>query len=211
MTLDEAKDFDWAKLDPKHGPLKPESTLHFRMTPHVGRIIFDPPIRGNKDGKAAREGRLVCSHSKEHGSPFEYAQRLIFKNPQPETLAKLRELESLAVGHPNGAAVHASLDMSHYTLRFRNKNHKLGKMTVVVQAVNATTKVECKAYEMDMPAGKKIFHHLTATLGEQHIQWVMAEGLSSKKIGVKFGRIPKVPKTPKAKAEDRKRKRKKDK
>jgi hypothetical protein len=211
MTLDEAEDFDWTKLDPKYGPLKQESMLHVRMAPHVCRIVFDPPIRGDQEGKAAVEGKLVCEHSTDHGTPFEFARRAIFEKKDPPTIAKLKEAEALAVGQPNGAEMHAGFDMSHYKLRFRQKDHQLVSMTVIVHMIDARTTMECKAYELDTPDGKKIFHHMSGTLGEKHFQWVMPQGLKSKKMALKIGKPPKAAKTPKQKAEERKKKRKRGK
>jgi hypothetical protein len=206
MTLDEARDFDWAKLRPEYGPLQQKSELHLRFAPHVCRIRLVPAVRGDQDNKAVSEGRLVCAHGTDQGSPLEFAKRSIFQAGHPSTLAKLKELETLAQGQPNGAELHAGFDMSHYKLRHCGKDYDLKEMNVVVHMIDARASVECKAYELDTPDGKRIFHHMSGTLGDRHIQWVMPQGLKSERIAMKIGRS----KTPKQKAQERKRRKKRN-
>jgi hypothetical protein len=208
FTLDEAKNFDWTNLDPKYGDLKQSAMLHVRIAPHVCKVVLEPPIEGD-DGKAAKEGKLVCEHSEDHGTPFEFARRAIFEKRHPPTIDKLKELERLATGQPNGAVLQVEFDMSHYRLRYRGGEHPLRRITVIVHVTDATTRAECKAYELDTPEGKQIIHHMSASLDEKHFQWVMPQGLKSKKMAMRIGHPPQTPKTPKQRAEERKKKRKK--
>jgi hypothetical protein len=46
LTLDEAKDYDWANLGPEHAGLTRQSALHVHFKPHICQVRLFPAIRG---------------------------------------------------------------------------------------------------------------------------------------------------------------------
>ncbi len=205
MTLDEAKTFDWAKMGPQYGNLPRQSNLHFRVAPHVCKIEITPRIRGDRDGTAAKEGRLICDHGTDYGTPFEFAHRAAFQKPDDTTREKLKEVTELAKGRPEGAGLMMGFEMSHYQLRFKGKDRRLAEMKVTVHVVDTTVPMECKAYELAELGGKpQIFHHSSGVIGDRRIQFVMPQGLKSKTISLRIGKDT----TPKKKADERKAARK---
>lgn len=192
MTLDEAREADWASICPTCPGDQPSAgTARFQMAPHLHDIRVDPPLPSHVAAAVMREGVVVCSCcGKQRGNLARYAWCCTLGRCD----ARGNEIKAkLAAGlkeHPAGALLKIGWSVnSKLRLRHKNVDYLIKSMEVTVHAADATAPITCTPYRMTSNDGcEKVFPHFHADFGDMQFQWIMPDGPRSKRIHLNISR-----------------------
>ncbi len=170
LTIDTAKNKDWSRIGP--------GTLNFSVAPHICRIAFLPPINVNDPKLLWHEGRMICSHGHDHGTPFQRATCLIFHKWFPANPQFVRDLERQIRESPEGQGMlKAVYPFRGFTVVFRGEKHEISSMAIHVHAISHQGVTTHCAYERQSSTGhSQIVHHLQAAAGGKKLSLIVPDG-----------------------------------
>jgi len=174
-TLQQAKEFDWAKLLPQK--------LHFRFPPHLCGIEIDPQIDAGILQHVLKEGEIFCSHGTNHGTPPRFAMTHGIRGILGKCPTFFAELEQKA-GSTGEAIADVTYTPDHpHLIRFRDHDYPLASLKFrihMISAVGQMTYSMCQLTSTDgetteLPLGE-------VEVGGKRIRLLMPEGMKSPQI-----------------------------
>lgn len=184
LTLQEAKDFDWSAL-PQHSLFPRVKAFRFQGPPHICRIEYKPALEPKVELQASLEGRLICPHGHDHGTPREHFSRWLKTCPE-EDKTWLKQLQELTLSRPDVRAVRR-FSVAGYKLKLKDQEFSLEEILVHLHAVTKTAPLAATPYELTTQDGDtKVIQRLTAEVGNKVFELVMPDGLNATQISVRF-------------------------
>jgi len=215
LTLDEAKQFDWAETGwSKAQEFSKITSLKVEFPPHIDRIDIKPQLPAAVKDVVLRCGQMHgprCKANCMHGTLFAWAEQNILRSAHPEMVAGIEDMKARALTDPNGArlVVDYPLELGETFLRYSGKSFAVESVEVELHTVNGTASATCTPYTMTDDSGDQNFHHLKANLGNFEFQFVLKHGDGPTNIGYKAknhfqAKSAKPRKNPRERAADRK-------
>ena len=132
-------------------------------------------------------GRIICRcHRNDFGTPGQYANHLLKCHLFPD--AHFRDQFNAALKSQQRVCVRVGWPMSQFLLSLNGDDIELAQLHFHVHATHAVAPLTFKSYEL---AGdsieKRMIQHATADVAGRKVQFVMPDGLKSKKIVLQFG------------------------
>lgn len=170
LTVDAAKNKDWSKIGP--------GKLNFNVPPHICRIVFLPPIDVDDPRALWHEGRMICSHGHDHGTPFQRANCMVFHRWFPSNPEFVRDFERQVRESPEGQGlIKATYPCKGFTIRYRRQEYKISSMAIHVHAISHQGVTTHCAYERQSSTGhSQIVHHLQGVAGGKKLSLLVPDG-----------------------------------
>lgn len=210
LTLDEAKEFDWSKTGPEHRPLQGVRSLVVKVPPRVQQIQITPPLPAALEKAIIQEGRVVCptcSGSRDHGSLKEYVEQHTVRRTDAEAIGWFKALEEASRNDPGkGVGMLRATLKEGFRVRFQGVEYPLQELCITIEAINASGQMRSTPYQLtSSEGGSRLVQHMSAQIGNTKFDFILPDGLKSKKIPMKVS-------TPTAKErfEQRKKKRRRN-
>jgi hypothetical protein len=182
LTLAEAEGKDWSKVGPQ--------TCLLSVPPHICSIQFDPPIETDSPQKLWAEGRTICPHGHDNGTPMERAKKLIFCGwfaNDPDFVKDFeRQVRESPMGH---GFIDAEYEQPGFSVNYQGKSHQISKIKIRVHAVKATGSMECREFRRtSTKGGSRLFRQMKAVAGGKQMSVLMPADRFPEQIVVHFDR-----------------------
>ncbi len=177
LSYRQAKNTDWAKMT---------GMIRFALPPHLCHFRFDPPVDGIKPNHVWKNGRIICRHGHDHGTPESWSQMALQK-VLADHPTLFQELSVKAQAEPSGQALgNISFPMDH-TLSLDGKEVPLQRLGFAVHVIDGNAQMEFTGCEITKPSGETSFIPMAqAEVGGKKLQFVFPEGFDSKQIVLKI-------------------------
>ena len=186
LTLSEAKTTDWQDFLPAHIPRAPQS-ITLDIKPHVANLEVKALGKRKIPPGNFSVGRIICRcHRTDFGNPRQYADRLLKCHLLPDAdfcarfngVLEKQQKVCIRVGWP----------MAQFFLSHDGQDVELAQLKFHVHATHGVAPLEFKSYELQGDSiEKQMIQHASADVAGQKLQFVMPDGLKSKKIVLQFG------------------------
>jgi hypothetical protein len=168
--------------------------LQFRLAPHVCRIEVEPPLPAPITKQFLKEAHVVCSCcGKDHGSILEWSHDLMFRRVLPHRADIVAQFEERIKSEANGQAqmtLHWPFNKK-WRLKLENNQYEAEKLLISIHAGIGTGKLECKQFEWTSSDGtSRRVSQLEATVAGKRLQFLMPEGIASKRIALRIDNAP---------------------
>lgn len=191
LTLDEAKQYDWAEVGWKQAQdFSKIKSLKVEFPPHIDRIDIKPRLPAAVKEAVIRHGQLhgpKCSANCLHGTLLTWARRNALQSSRPEMVAGIEDMKARALTDPNGArvVVEAPLELGMTFVRHAGRSYPIESVEVELHTVNGTASATCKSYSLAGDGSEQNFHHLKAELGNFSFQMVLKHGDGPSNLAIK--------------------------
>lgn len=193
LTLDEAKEVNWAKVGAQDEALLKGGGFQFRMAPHFHEIVVSPALPAELAERIIREGKIrgpACPINCEHGTLLGCLSDNLINGDDPRVRAATNQMHCVARTNPDGALIQYNWKFEDgRRIRFDEVDYALDAVSAVVHTVNSFGVVTCKHYELTSSenSGTQLFHHFSAEVGSWQFDWVLPEGIGAKQMALKIG------------------------
>jgi hypothetical protein len=164
--------------------------IHFRLEPHICGIEADPPLPIPLSRAIQKEARLVCvCCGKDHGSLIEWSHDIMFRRVLPNRPEFVSQFEEKMRSEPSGQAemtLHWPLNKK-WRIRHGDQDYSTETLLIKVHAAIGTGQLECKQFELKSVEGESHrVSHMEATVAGKRLQFLIPDGMKSKRIALRI-------------------------
>jgi len=132
LTLREAEEMDWSQFVPQQ--------LRLESTPSIHEIKISPHIEAISADSILRDGRIICSHGRNFGTPEHFAWHLFSQIVLRNQAEEIHDLDAAAKDKPDGSKARVDFSPDHeHVLRLNGEDHPIQHISFIVHFEHGKT------------------------------------------------------------------------
>jgi hypothetical protein len=158
----------------------------WRSRPRVEAVEITPKITSKNGKNPLSEGRFICCHGGDKGSPLQWAEWL-FRTQVLSNPVVLEMLEAEAKARNGDVVMMLPLPMPDHTLLYDGKSHEVNDLRIHVRYLSGSNSVQWSSFKMSENNGTdKTIDQMETILGATRMRVVLPDGPKSPKIVMRF-------------------------